>query len=165
MRLILGKNNSKTIKLNELDIKHLNINTIKGLYLEYKEIINYLIFGVLSTVVNFASYFIFAKLFHIDEVVSSGLSWFCAVLFAYITNKIFVFESKTKTVKEFIKEMMSFFACRVLSGILCDVGTFALMVKVLNINDIIAKIVTQIMVVILNYVLSKLVIFKKKSEK
>lgn len=161
----MGKNNSKNIKLNELDIKHLNINTIKGLYLEYKEIINYLIFGVLSTVVNFASYFIFAKLFHIDEVVSSGLSWFCAVLFAYITNKIFVFESKTKTVKEFIKEMMSFFACRVLSGILCDVGTFALMVKVLNINDIIAKIVTQIMVVILNYVLSKLVIFKKKSEK
>lgn len=161
----MGKNNSKKIKLNELDIKHLNINTIKGLYLEYKEIINYSIFGVLSTVVNFASYFIFAKLFHIDEVVSSGLSWFCAVLFAYITNKIFVFESKTKTVKEFIKEMMSFFACRVLSGILCDVGTFALMVKVLNINDIIAKIVTQIMVVILNYVLSKLVIFKKKSEK
>lgn len=155
----------KKIKINEIDIKHLNINTIKGLYLEYKEIINYLIFGVLSTVVNFASYFIFAKLFHIDEVVSSGLSWFCAVLFAYITNKIFVFESKTKTVKEFIKEMMSFFACRVLSGILCDVGTFALMVKVLNINDIIAKIVTQIMVVILNYVLSKLVIFKKKSEK
>ena len=94
-----------------------------------------MIFGVLSTVVNFASYFVFAKLFHIDEVVSSGLSWFCAVLFAYITNKIFVFESKTKTVKAFIKEMMSFFACRVLSGILCDVGTFALMVKVLNIND------------------------------
>ena len=155
----------KKIKINEIDIKHLNINTIKGLYLEYKEIINYLIFGVLSTVVNFASYFIFAKLFHIDEVVSSGLSWFCAVLFAYITNKIFVFESKTKTVKEFIKEMMSFFACRVLSGILCDVGTFALMVKVLNINDVIAKIVTQIMVVILNYVLCKLVIFKKKSEK
>lgn len=155
----------KKIKINEIDIKHLNINTIKGLYLEYKEIINYLIFGVLSTVVNFASYFIFAKLFHIDEVVSSGLSWFCAVLFAYITNKIFVFESKTKTVKAFIKEMMSFFACRVLSGILCDVGTFALMVKVLNINDVIAKIVTQIMVVILNYVLSKLVIFKKKSEK
>ena len=150
----------KKIKINEIDIKHLNINTIKGLYLEYKEIINYLIFGVLSTGVNFASYFIFAKLFHIDEVVSSGLSWF-----AYITNKIFVFESKTKTVKEFIKEMMSFFACRVLSGILCDVGTFALMVKVLNINDVIAKIVTQIMVVILNYVLSKLVIFKKKSEK
>ena len=73
----MGKNNSKKIKLNELDIKHLNINTIKGLYLEYKEIINYLIFGVLSTVVNFASYFIFAKLFHIDEVVSSGLSWIC----------------------------------------------------------------------------------------
>ena len=80
-------------------------------------------------------------------------------------KKYFFENAEEGEIKEFIKEMMSFFACRVLSGILCDVGTFALMVKVLNINDVIAKIVTQIMVVILNYVLSKLVIFKKKSEK
>ncbi len=150
------------VKLNEIDIKNLNINVIKGLYLEYKEVINYLIFGVGSMIVNFASYFIFARLLKIDEVVSSAMSWFCAVLFAYITNKLFVFESKTTTVKEVIKECVSFFLARIVTGILCDVGTFAVMVKVLKINDIISKVVTQVMVVILNYVFSKFIIFKNK---
>ena len=137
---------------------------IKNLYLKYKEVINYLIFGGLSTVVNFVSYYIAARIFGIDEVVSSGISWFCAVLFAYITNKIFVFESKTKSIKSTLIELAKFFLARIASGILCDVGTFALMVKVLHINDIIAKIVTQIMVIIVNYIFSKLIIFKKKSK-
>ena len=53
---------TKKVKINEVDFKNLNIETLKGLYLEYKEIINYLVFGVLATVVNFVSYFIFAKL-------------------------------------------------------------------------------------------------------
>ena len=97
-------------------------------------------------------------------VISSGLSWFFSVLFAYITNKLFVFESKTETKKSFIREIVSFFLARILSGILCDVGTFALMVNVFDINDIFSKIVTQVMVIIVNYVLSKLVIFKKKNK-
>ena len=92
------------------------------------------------------------------------MSWACAVLFAYITNKLFVFESKTKTIKDFLLEMGSFFLARVVSGILCDVGTFALMVKVLHINDLIAKIITQVMVVIVNYVFSKFFIFKNKAK-
>lgn len=137
---------------------------IKGLYIKYKEIANYLIFGVLSTVVNFVTYYITARMIGIDEVISSGISWFCSVLFAYITNKIFVFESKTHGVMEFIREMVSFFLARIVSGALCDVGTFALMVKVLNINDIIAKIVTQVMVVIVNYIFSKLIIFRGKKD-
>jgi len=135
---------------------------IKELYIKYKEVINYLVFGVLSTIVNFVSYFIAARVLGIDEVISSGISWFCAVLFAYITNKIFVFESKTDGIKATIKEAISFFMARILSGILCDVGTFALMVKVFNINDIFSKVVTQIMVVVVNYIFSKLIIFKKK---
>lgn len=135
---------------------------IKELYKKYKEILNYLIFGVLSTIVNFVTYYIVAKLIGIDEVVSSGISWFCSVLFAYITNKIFVFESKTYGVKELAKEVTTFFLARIASGILCDVGTFALMVKVLHINDIISKFVTQVMVVIVNYIFSKLIIFRKK---
>lgn len=135
---------------------------IKELYIKYKEVINYLIFGILSTVVNFVTYFIVARLLGIDEVISSGMSWFCSVLFAYITNKIFVFESKTHGIKELVKEIITFFLARVLSGILCDVGTFAIMVKVLHINDIISKLVTQVMVVIVNYIFSKLIIFKKK---
>lgn len=137
---------------------------IKQLYIKYKEIANYLIFGVLSTVVNFVTYYITARIFGIDEVVSSGISWFCSVLFAYITNKIFVFESKTHGIMEFMKEMVSFFLARIVSGALCDVGTFALMVKVLKINDIIAKIVTQVMVVIVNYIFSKLIIFRGKKD-
>ncbi len=140
------------------------VDKIKELYLKYKEIVNYLIFGGLSTIVNFASYYLFAKVLSIDEVVSSGLSWFCAVLFAYVTNKIFVFESKTETKKQMLKELVSFFTARVVSGILCDVGTFALMVRVLHINDIIAKLITQVMVVIVNYIFSKFIIFKKKNK-
>ena len=132
------------------------------LYKKYKEVIVYLVFGVLSTIVNFVSYFIFARIIGIDEVISSGLSWLCAVIFAYLTNKIFVFNSKTTTSKELIKEAVTFISCRIVSGIFCDVGTFAIMVKVLRINDMIAKVITQVMVVILNYIFSKLIIFKKR---
>lgn len=156
------KKEVKKVKLNEINLKNLNIETVKGLYFEYKEVVNYLFFGVGSTVVNFISYFLFAKIIGIEEVTSSGLSWFCAVLFAYITNKLFVFESKTETKKELIKECISFFLARIVSGILCDVGTFALMVKVFNINDILAKIVTQVMVIIVNYIFSKWIVFKNK---
>ncbi len=138
------------------------INRGKDLYIKYKEVINYLVFGVLTTIVNFVSYFIFARLCGIDEVISSGISWFCSVTFAYVTNKIWVFESKTNTFGLFLKEMIMFYLARVASGALCDVGTFAIMVKVLHINDIISKIVTQVMVVIVNYIFSKLIVFRKK---
>ena len=137
---------------------------IKEQYFKYKEIINYLVFGGLATVVNFVTYFIVARLIGIDEVLSSGISWFFSVLFAYITNKLFVFESKTDGIKAVLIEIGSFFLARIISGILCDVGTFALMVKVFNINDLFAKVVTQIMVVIVNYVFSKLIIFRKKNK-
>lgn len=152
------------LKLNQIDIKNINWKTIKGLYFGYKEVINYLIFGVLAMIVNFVSYYIFAKMLNLDEVISSGLSWFCSVLFAYITNKLFVFESKTQTLQAFLIEMMSFFLARIVSGALCDVGTFALMVKVFHINDIFSKVVTQVMVVVVNYLFSKLIIFRKKKE-
>ena len=138
------------------------MNQIKELYKKYKEVINYLIFGVLSTAVNYVSYFVVARVLGVDEVISNAIAWFCAVTFAYITNKLFVFDSKTEGVKATIKEAASFFLARVISGILCDLGTFALMIKVFKINDIIAKVVTSVMVVIVNYIFSKLIIFKKK---
>lgn len=137
---------------------------IKKLYIKYKEIFNYIIFGGLSTAVSFVSYYVFARIFHIDEVISSGLSWFCAVLFSYITNKIWVFESKTETKKAFLKEMIMFFSARVISGILCDIGIFALMVKVFQINDIVTKVSTQIIIIVMNYVFSKLIVFRKASQ-
>lgn len=128
---------------------------------KYEEAVKYLIFGVLSTIVNFVTYYIAARIIGIDEVISSGISWFVSVLFAYITNKKYVFKSKAKNVKGLLKEIGVFFSSRILTGILCDVGTFALMVKVLKINDVVSKIVTQVMVVILNYIFSKMYVFKK----
>ncbi len=160
----MEKQQIEKVKLSQIDRKNLNWKTIIGLYLNYKEVIHYLFFGGLATIVNFVSYFVFARFIGIDEVISSGLSWFCSVLFAYITNKLFVFESKTETKKAFFMEMISFFLARIASGILCDVGTFALMVKVFHINDIFSKIITQIMVVIVNYFFSKLIVFRKKKE-
>ena len=108
----------------------IGVNELSKSYIT-DEILSNVTFGFV--IVNFITYFIAARVIGIEEVASSGISWFCAVLFAYITNKIFVFESKTETKKETIKEMISFFLARIVSGALCDVGTFALMVKVLNI--------------------------------
>ena len=135
---------------------------MKNLYLKNKEVINYLIFGALTTVVSFISYYLFAKVLLIDEVISNALSWFFSVLFAYITNKLFVFESKTFEKKNLFKEIISFFLARILTGILCDVLIFALLVKIFKINDIMSKLITQIIVIALNYILSKLYIFRKK---
>ena len=137
---------------------------IKGLYLKYKEIINYLFFGGCTTVVNFISYYIPARVFGVDEIISNIIAWCISVLFAYITNKLFVFSSKTNNFVGILKEMFSFIFARLFTGALCDVGLFALMIDVLGINDIISKITTQILVVVLHYVFSKLIIFKKKSD-
>lgn len=133
-----------------------------NIYKKNKEIINYLIFGVLTTVVSFVVYFIFAKVFKIDEVISNGISWFFSVLFAFVTNKLYVFESKETGKKTLLKEIISFYLARLFTGVVCDLGVFALMVKILKINDVLSKLVTQVIVVILNYVLSKLIVFRKK---
>ena len=135
---------------------------IKELFFKYKEIISYLFFGGCTTIVNFVSYYIPARVLGIDEIVSNVIAWCVSVLFAYITNKIFVFSSKTENIKQTIKEFASFVFARLFTGALCDVGLFALMIHILNINDIVSKITTQVLVVVLNYVLSKLVIFKNK---
>lgn len=137
----------------------------KKYYLKHKEIVNYLICGGITTVLNFVAYILFTRVMHLEEVVSSTLAWSVAIIAAYVLNKIFVFESKTKGIKAVFKELASFIGCRIISAITCDIGTFALMVKVLKINDIVSKIVTQIMVIIVNYLFSKLLVFRKKNNK
>ena len=132
-----------------------------NIYKKNKEIINYLIFGVLTTVVSFVVYFIFAKVFKIDEVISNVISWFFSVLFAFITNKLYVFERKETGKKTLLKEIISFYLARLFTGVVCDLGVFALMVKIFKINDVLSKLVTQVIVIILNYVLSKLFVFKQ----
>lgn len=137
---------------------------IKELYNKYKEILMYLIFGVLTTVVNIVSYFLLARILHIDTVVSTVIALILSILFAYITNKIFVFESKTNTAKELLKEIISFFGCRAFTGVL-DVAFMYITVDVFNLNDMIMKIISNIVVIIVNYIFSKLIIFKKDKRK
>lgn len=121
-----------------------------------KEVIAYLIFGVLTTIVNIVVYYLFARVFGVNYLISNIIAWFLSVLFAYITNRIWVFESKNDNI---IKEVSLFFGGRLFSGVI-DSSLMYLFIDVLTIGDFISKIIIQVIVVILNYVLSKLVVFK-----
>lgn len=132
------------------------------LYKKYQEIINYLIVGVLTTVVSLVTYYVCVlTVFNPEDAlelqIANITSWVCAVLFAYITNKIFVFKSKNKNI---LKEILSFVSARVLTLIL-DMLIMFVMVTSLGINDKISKLVVQVVVTILNYVFSKIFVFKK----
>ena len=133
------------------------LNKLLDLYKKYKEIINYLIFGGLTTVVSIATYALFAKVFHIDYLISNVLSWILAVLFAYITNKIFVFESKSK---KNIKEITSFFFFRIVSLVM-EMIILYIFVDMFHIDDLVTKIIAQVIVIISNYIFSKVFVFKK----
>lgn len=128
---------------------------IKELYLKYKEIINYVIVGALTTLVSIGSYWLLRFIIK-DYIVLSVLSWIIAVLFAYVTNRIFVFESKGNNIQvEFIK----FIGCR-LTTLGIEVLLMILFVSVFKINDMVSKIILQVVVLVLNYVFSKLFVFK-----
>lgn len=142
-----------------MDIVAKSISMIK----KYKEIILYLIFGILTTIVNILTYIIFAKVFNLDYLVSNLIAWILSVLFAYITNKLYVFESKNNDKKMIIFEIISFFSFRVLSGII-DMTFMYIFVSLLAFNDSLMKIITNVIVVILNYIFSKLFIFNKKDK-
>ncbi len=131
---------------------------ISNLYNKYKEIINYLIFGVLTTIVSILSYALFTRIFHIDIYISSVLSWILAVTFAFITNRIFVFNSKERNI---ILELIKFYLSR-LASLGIELLLMHLFVKIFNINDMISKIIVQGIVIVLNYIFSKIFVFKKK---
>ena len=139
------------------------METIKALWNKYKEIINYLIFGVLTTLVNYVSYLILTKACNVDYMVSTVIVQIISILFAYVTNKLFVFQTKGLSKKEFFKEMFSFFGFRILSLFL-DMGFMYLFVDVLHLNDVIMKLVSNVLIVIANYIFSKVFIFKKKTK-
>ena len=135
---------------------------IKEIFFKYKEIISYLIFGVLTTLVSLTVYYglVFTVLYpniSLQLQVANILSWVAGVLFAYFTNRVIVFNSKNKN---YIKEFISFTGSRVITLVL-DTLLMILFVKTLNINDMIAKVIVQIVVIIGNYLISKLFVFKK----
>jgi len=119
------------------------------------EVLSYLFFGGCTTLINIFTFWIL-RVLKIGVYPSNIVAWIVSVLFAFITNKLFVFESKGNAVKEGI----SFFIFRLLS-LLFDMGIMYLLIDVLNWNDLLSKVITNIVVIIINYVFSKIFIFKK----
>lgn len=126
-------------------------------YNKYKEIINYLIAGVLATIVSLASYYLF-RVFISNYKICTILSWIVTIIFAYFTNKIFVFESKGESV---LVEFSKFVSARI-ATLLFEMAFMIITVELIHINDRIAKIIVQFFIIVLNYILSKLFVFKKK---
>lgn len=140
-----------------------------GLYKKYKETILYLVFGGLTTLINIVAFWALNKLFVLSMdkdaalMVSNAAAWVISVLFAFVTNKLFVFESKSLHIGLVLKELVLFVAARLFSGAL-DMGIMYLFVSILGFNELLIKILSNILVIIINYVLSKLIIFKKKPQ-
>lgn len=131
------------------------------LFLKYKEVIMYLVFGGLTTLINIVVYAVCARVIGMNTLPANATALTVSILFAYITNKLFVFESKTDTMKEVFREFFSFIVCRLGTGAL-DMLFMFVSVDVFGFYDVVMKILSNIIVVILNYVFSRLVIFAKK---
>ena len=130
-----------------------------------RELISYLFYGALTTAVNFFFYFLCRDFFEIGYLAANGVSWCMAVIFAFITNRLFVFNVRGGTISKKLKEFFSFASFRLFSG---GLETFILyvFVDIFFINDTFAKIIVSIITVVLNYLFSKFLLFSKnKREK
>ena len=144
-----------------------------------REIILYLVFGVLTTVVNLLVYgglilavppkhVLLKSILWLQTplywyYITSILAWIAAVTFAYVGNKLFVFKSRNLARRELTKEALSFFGARVLSLVLFDLAGLSLLIQVFAMDEFIAKLIMNMLVIIFNYVASKRVIFKQKA--
>ena len=135
---------------------------IKTLLHKYKDVLAYAVFGLLTTIVNIWAYWLFARIVGLSVLLSTIVAWFLAVLFAYLTNRNWVFHSEAVSFKEVSREIVFFFLCRIGTGII-DWLIMYVFVDLLNYNDIVIKAIANIVVIVSNYIASKLVIFKKNS--
>ena len=150
---------------------------IKQLLIKYKELLLYLVFGLLTTVVNLSSFAFFTKVFGEDlYLISNAIAWLVAVIFAFITNKLFVFESKSWRPKILVKELTEFFGARIFTFVIEEGGMW-LLVDALAMGErswsafgftiggqIVSKVVIGVVVIIINYFFSKFIIFKKSKK-
>ena len=125
-----------------------------------KQLLLYLFFGICTTAINTICYWLLYDALTLSTIVSTILAWLAAVLFAFVTNKVFVFESKRTNTTDRINEVISFFGCRLLTGIL-DVAIMAFAVDMLQWNGLLWKLISNIIVTIINYIASKYLIFRK----
>ena len=134
---------------------------IKTLTAKYRDMILYVFFGALATVVNTASYYLCFNVLGIPNVPSVIIAWLLAVVFAFFTNKLWVFKSKSFAPEVLRHEIPTFFGARLLTGLM-DLGIMYLAVDVLHGNGTVWKLISNILVIILNYAASKLIIFRQK---
>ena len=127
---------------------------------QQRQIGAYLFFGVCTTVVNIVVYWLLAHPCGLGTGLSTIAGWFLSVLFAYITNKLWVFGSKSWEPRLLFREAASFYLCRLLSGLL-DLGIMEVTVELLGWNDMLWKFISNVIVVIINYIASRLFIFRK----
>lgn len=132
------------------------------LYKKYKEIINYIFFGLLTTGVNFLVYYFCFKILNLNYIIANIVAWILSVAFAYVGNRLYVFKKVNFSKIDILREMIMFFGARFMSGAIETMALF-LMVSILCIGEFLAKIIVSIIVVILNYVFSKLLVFRKYS--
>ena len=148
------------------------METIKKLFVRYREVIMYLIFGVATTLVNWVTAYAVQKIFHLSAkgwefTLTNAIAWVVAVLFAFFTNKKYVFESKTVGAKAYFAEMAKFFGARAATGLI-EIELPTLLVNagldqsLFDYKGFWAKAVTSIIVIVLNYVFSKLFVFRRK---
>ena len=135
---------------------------IKNLYLKYQEIINYLIVGALTTFINLITYFICVHTFlnaqqAFELQIANIISWIISVIFAYFTNRIFVFKSKNSN---YLKEILLFFTSR-FTTLLMDMAFMYIYVSLFHLSDTFGKLISQVIVIISNYLFSKIFVFKK----
>ena len=121
----------------------------------------YLFFGGCTTLVNIIVYYICAHLLLLATVPATVIAWILSVAFAYVTNRIYVFESRSRGLVAILREIGAFVSCRLLTGVM-DLAIMYICVDLLHFNDLIIKIISNILVIVLNYVASKLLIFRKK---
>lgn len=134
---------------------------IKKLIEKYWDLVSYLFFGVLTTVVNYLIYLPVYNYLGFSAAVSNMIAWVGAVAFAYLTNKPFVFRSHDWSAKVVFPELSKFISCRLASGVL-ETAILFVTVDCLRWNGNVWKLITQVLVVIFNYVGSKLLVFRKK---
>lgn len=140
------------------------IQWIKKMFKKYRESISYLFFGVVTTVIDFAIFETLCYFYGKDHVlVINIIAWCGAVLFAYVTNKLFVFESRSWEKKVVLSEFGSFISARLISLLIAE--AILSINKLWPVNVTILKIISQIVVIVFNFVASKLVIFRKDSQK
>jgi len=140
------------------------LSKVKELIKKYEEVIKYLIIGVLTTIINYVIFAILVNGCKLEMHLSNLIAWLISVIFAYFTNKLFVFESKSFKINVIGKEIFSFGLARIFSLLLEEVILY-IFVNKLGMEKLIIKLIANVIVVIVNYVLSKFIIFKKHDKK